>query len=419
MKMIRRASNMKKLFLAILPALCVLAGCSQSPKAADVIKEDTLAHAELFGDVEAAELPMKMPLARSQADYVEPRVGVQFHTYEESGTSYYAVRFVAAIASSDVDATWTRAVSREDSNQIKTMDDYEATVAYTSINDDSSIRYPYSLGNQYSRFVVYTMYNIPSDGGNYRIMAYLKLYDSTEGSTIAPVTSRAVVAAVNGSRVFAVDLDDADGKYFLEGRIGGQDDQIVYQDNSTLRNNYASFQNVDFTTSDQYGMFKLDTNSNTFQFFGKSVFFSKATDYVNAAANYGQYNTPKANGTYTLFVSKDAENPNFAFIIEDKEFEVYNMDSWTWDSTTIFAWVWDSNDVGCWKAAYGSGTTVKFKAEDDISGFLLVRCYEGTTQPDWSITSGNQLGRIYNKTGNITRNSSYSYEYRTWGNYPG
>ena len=404
-----------KLFLLVLPVFLALTGCSLSQKKAneaDLIKEDTALHAEFFGDYDAVEAPMKMPARSTNADLVEPKVGVQFYSYKEDNKDYYAVRFVAAIASADVEAIWTRAVSMADSNQIKSMDTYESKSAYTSINDSGSIVYPYTISNSYSRFVVYTMYKIPASYSNYRIIAYVTLYDTEDA--LPSVTSKAVVTSVGGDHVFAVSLDDFDGKYFLEGTIGGSS-KVVSADEDAQRGNKASFSNVNFAAGDKYGLFKLDTGSNVFQFFGNSTFFATASGFVSASTDISQYNVPSAAGPYTLFVSNGTDTQNFVYIIDVKTFTVTDMPDWTWNSTTIFAWVWDSNRQGCWKEASGSGTNVSFAAEKDIAGFLLVRCYEGTTKPNWD-EHGDNLGRIYNKTGDITCNGGYSYKYTSWQN---
>ena len=73
---------------------------------------------------------------------------------------------------------------------------------------------------------------------------------------------------------------------------------------------------------------------------------------------------------------------------------------WTWTATSIFCWAWNDSSEGAWYSCTGSGTTVKATVPKDATGFLIVRCYQGTTVPDWSI-SGDVVGRIYNKTSDI------------------
>ena len=50
---------------------------------------------------------------------------------------------------------------------------------------------------------------------------------------------------------------------------------------------------------------------------------------------------------------------------------------------------------------------------------FLVRCQAGTTEPNWSITAGSDVGRIYNQTNDInTEADTYSYVASSWVDYP-
>lgn len=87
------------------------------------------------------------------------------------------------------------------------------------------------------------------------------------------------------------------------------------------------------------------------------------------------------------------------------------VDSWAWiDYVEIFAYVWTNGlSTGSWVQCSGSGTTVKLDFPSKCNRFFLVRCPNGTTQPDWNATN-NSPGQIYNKTPNITYvNGTTSY----------
>lgn len=87
------------------------------------------------------------------------------------------------------------------------------------------------------------------------------------------------------------------------------------------------------------------------------------------------------------------------------------VDSWAWiDYVEIFAYVWINRlSTGSWVQCSGSGTTVKLDFPSKCNRFFLVRCPNGTTQPDWNATN-NSPGQIYNKTPNITYvNGTTSY----------
>ena len=77
---------------------------------------------------------------------------------------------------------------------------------------------------------------------------------------------------------------------------------------------------------------------------------------------------------------------------------------WVWnDSAVIKAWVWGDTDEGSWKSVTKTNaTTASITFATDTTGFLLARCAVGTTTPNWSVTSGDGAGRIYNQTENVT-----------------
>ena len=79
------------------------------------------------------------------------------------------------------------------------------------------------------------------------------------------------------------------------------------------------------------------------------------------------------------------------------------VDSWAWnDNVEIFAYVWTNGlSNSSWLHCSGSDTTVKLDFPSKCNRFFLVRCPNGTTQPDWNATNDNP-GQIYNKTPNIT-----------------
>ena len=92
---------------------------------------------------------------------------------------------------------------------------------------------------------------------------------------------------------------------------------------------------------------------------------------------------------------------------------------WIWnDGVKIFAWVWGgSYGGGQWIPCSGSGTTVNFDVTDDLEKFLLVRCNKDTITPDWSQQDGDNAGRVYNKTGDISvvaGQSSYTVNFEEY-----
>lgn len=126
--------------------------------------------------------------------------------------------------------------------------------------------------------------------------------------------------------------------------------------------------------------------------------FFKDIDNTRTLKLYAKYNVPTINQvTYT----------------------VTSLPSWLNDNDCVtFAWVWSTNDAGSWHYLnYTSASSATFTADEELTGFMLVRCYKGTTIPNYSVT-GNNVGRVYNKTDDINCSSGvYSYSASSWQEY--
>ncbi len=105
--------------------------------------------------------------------------------------------------------------------------------------------------------------------------------------------------------------------------------------------------------------------------------------------------------------------------IGDYVYTVNSLPNWiTNDGCVIFAWTWSAADAGSWhQTIFTSETELQFAAGEEKNGFLLVRCVGGTTTPDWDAT-GDNSGRIYNKSGDITCSAgNYTYASPEWEGY--
>ena len=79
------------------------------------------------------------------------------------------------------------------------------------------------------------------------------------------------------------------------------------------------------------------------------------------------------------------------------------------DDYEVFAWAWASTGGQWYSASYDEAKkTLSFEAPSNISGCLFVKCYKGTTSPSWT-TTGNNVGRIYYKTSDITASNSMTF----------
>ena len=87
----------------------------------------------------------------------------------------------------------------------------------------------------------------------------------------------------------------------------------------------------------------------------------------------------------------------------DVNLTITASDDWLWEyDAVIFAWVWGGEyGDGTWVKATGSSMTINLTVMNDAIGLLFVRCVNGTTTPDWDIKSGDESGRIYNKSPDV------------------
>lgn len=98
------------------------------------------------------------------------------------------------------------------------------------------------------------------------------------------------------------------------------------------------------------------------------------------------------------------------------------------DNAAVFAWAWPSGENGAWYnvniGTPGTGgadakeLTLSFDAPDNMVGVTFARCVAGTTTPDWNV-SGDNAGRIYNQTEDITLDGPGTYSGASWKEYAG
>lgn len=310
---------MKKRFLiAVLPALMVLAGCAgvkAQPKA-NAMLEDTDAHAEMFGGAGLAfdfnvrkqsnnennNDVSSQPVGgeKSVDPLKKPKIGVQ---YLKDGSNY-AIRYVAAIASLDVEAYWTRGISYKTSSVYKavgTNDDLIATKAYEKVNDNGKISEAKDEGDGYNYYVVYTLRNIPSNDIDSFLAAYLTISDGVN----SPVYSDVVAARLGGGHEISFPVNKAGG-YFLGGKIGGQDNQIVDLNDSLGEGSTdkAKKLSVPLSANDEFGYFIINSNGglmSSFQYYGYST-FNNQTYYFEKSGDSDMFKA-RVNGTYNVYVN--------------------------------------------------------------------------------------------------------------------
>ena len=325
----------KRLFLTVIPTVLALSACNvkapvnkekENDEASDIFLEDDLAHEEIFGDCGAIEYDLGQPeglqprrsfLDRNldDVDPMEtPKIGVQ---YQPLTNDKYAIRYVAAISSLNVTATWTRDIC--DANGNRPRDDgyssiqFPVTKAYSALSEsgadgNDAPALPSSVGSQYHYFVVFTLRNIPKNKANSYLFGYLTI-TSLDGTS--SVSSQARISKVSGGNSFKFDptSDDYHG-YFIQGNIGGSAAPIKLNGEPS-EGNYAQKENLPLSADDTFGVFKyqqpLGENhaGEHFQFFGYeqlktgAKFFSRVTEK--------DYFKVPGTGDYDLYLNTSHE----------------------------------------------------------------------------------------------------------------
>ena len=112
----------------------------------------------------------------------------------------------------------------------------------------------------------------------------------------------------------------------------------------------------------------------------------------------GQTISPDGEGVYSVTITKNTRITTSIVGSEIRTYTVENNPDWLQnDGCVIYAWVWEEGKNGHWVEAILEGTTFSFESDENLAGFLFVRCVRGTSTPNWS-TKGDAAGRIYNKT---------------------
>ena len=228
----------KKVLLAIIPALMVLSSCTFM-ESATIVKgneflEDTLAHEEIFGDVnfEARALQPKRlnddPVEHPEAENFA--IGVQSQVETANHISF---RFVAAVRFATgqlnpTEAKWTRTVTAKDGTVQKAKSQLPCAKAYKKISngggaytiDNYNSAHELTGDDQFTHFVVYTLRNVPVEvATDYYVSAYLHLTTKEGSEGGKELTSKAVVVNASESEKFAYVPDQ--GKYYITGSFTG------------------------------------------------------------------------------------------------------------------------------------------------------------------------------------------------------
>ena len=435
----------KRLLLIALPALMVLSGCTSLRANAAVLPrdgfegmlEDTAAHEDLFGEDEKL-MPMRLgepgETPEEGSGFVNnPKIGVQFSgEYEGDERSAgvltgnkipcYAVRFVAAVNvsqedldSSAVVATWTRGVSEADGDVAKpiaTGNSYKSTVAYSSLKNGDATVNASSEGNDYTNYVVYTLYDIPvAQAGSY-IAAYLTL---THGSDSA-VKSKAVVARIDGGHCFSFSVDDNTNGYFLDVNHSNPAlaDTIYYGANAD--GNKASFLGKDFADGDVVGLFRFDESESEFKIFPSgSYMVSESSYYLNSTARISNYGAIYLAGTYDMYFNSAPQlytapksvtttlyfEPNSNWKSGNARFAAYVVNKTAGETNK--AW-FDLTETSVGSGVYGASIDVAIR--DTI---IFCRMNPGNLENRWNKDGEGEGKPLWNQTSDLGMPVDYGW----------
>ena len=400
--------NMNKKLLFVLPLFIVLPFCSHNNliiNNKDIIKEDTTLHEEIFGDNGIAyDLNNYRQPRKLASDLVEPPIGVQYKYYEDGGNNYFAVRYVAAIKSLDVTATWTRAAVDKNGTQTKSLDHVEATKAYRTLNDGGDISTCASQYPGFEYYVVYTMYDIPDklNRGDIYLMAYLTLSYGEE----TPVNSHGIVTQIKGTGLtFSFDVDSVTNNYFIDIHRNSGDDDIYYASAGTpnldnpAQTDLAKFtENMSFSNKDTFGIFKLSTTE--FKFYDFTTVSNTAGRFISLGGSKEQYSKFILNGSYHFYINYEDKiyvSPS------DLELTFYLVpnDNWNQEGDShaprFALYAFDNNDHHTWvNMTLKAGESNVYQANINIGTYpsiKFVRMNGNNEVNDWS--------NKYNETGNL------------------
>ena len=418
----------KKLLLLALPALMVLSSCGartiEKPvnnQPALEMCEDNLAHEEIFGgEQDTAILTKKNPYRLVTLTSASVKIGyqIQFNANGEgTADDTISIRFVAALTDAVASADWHRGLAQpnsyegaevsKDNWKYKFGDgtSHPSTVFYTALNNGGA-RVAAGEGDfvGYNSFAIYTLMNIPYE--TYKD-SYLAAYVTLTSDNTINSQAVAVKIEKNGTasknRFFF--NPDTTG-HFLQGTIGGTlrdgtTNNVLYATEYDSGSFYASYNDVSFDDEDSFGSFYF--GSGHFQFFGKTAFFDGSSKYFDAADDLNDYCSPKADGTYSLYVyggSTGSENHVYATGAagDVQTYHIKGLPSWIGDGNAkVFASVKYSDNSWNWLPVTYEGTSGTFSAPNNSKAFLLVRCHKDTTTPNWGEGS-DVAGKIYNQT---------------------
>ena len=299
-------------------------------------------------------------------------------------------------------AEWIRAVSKQNGDALKAKATKESTVAYTAISNGDTYITAEDMGG--TCFVVYTLYDIPLFEYNLTgvvdctysyLAAGLKLTDLDDNTKS---TMSKIVAVEIGARhhfsFYESTVTNAN-PYFIEGRIGGNNNQLKVLDGDVSEETNLAKKRPNlgadgwtWKAGDNFGLFKW--SSDDFKFYGNhdrtyDKHYIKKSEKIST-----NYSLVGVDGDYTLYLN---ESGNYGLTAEETipvPTTIYlNVKNTVWISDPVieaFA-VWQTNGSGAWATPVSNSDGVyRFDDIDTAHDLVFVR-YDKTKSPNWDWNS--------------------------------
>ena len=431
----------KKYLLTVLPALLVLSACQSGLKTEqnnNQLLEDTLAHEEIFGEAEQLR-PLSPRLAPGDpGDPANIEYDMLYQRQYNDATGKLAIRFVAALKTANVSAVWKRGLAQGTGAEVLEFDTYAEPLAstklYKTLNNGASSIVAGEPGDfeDYAGFAIYTLRNI--DYATYSdsyLAAYLTITDLNAPSNTIDTEVYAAKVEKNGdnylssAHTFVFNKDDSSEEnyahdYFLEGRIGGENNKIILSDETVDDDSkhFASYTNISFSDGDYFGSFYFD--GNVFRYCGYDEYyegcrgFFKNSSLNGYAAPYSaETNTYATNGQYNLGISKEEGkywHVSANKISEPTDYHLYLKPNSHWtgdgawfqvyafkDSTSAKGWYWMAQ-IGSTGIYEVNDAFYANKGDYDTIIFCRMNPNTGAVDKNWYDDSGKG---VWNQSNNI------------------
>ena len=414
----------KKLLLAVLPALMVLSSCSAGPRVEkNTFVEDTLAHEEIFGDSALQQRNQPLRTVSDVDSYVDsekPSIGIQTNDELADG---FAIRFVSAIKIDDDDLgdaniSWVRSIFYANHRVKKSEESIPVENLYTSIASNGGAvnieKFNQDNHTSYDYFAVYTIRGInKTNDAKCVINANL---------VVNGVSSKVLSTTVDQVTQFTFNNTDT-GYFGVRKTASGF--ETFYQD-ANPDGNHARFLNIPIEKDESFII--VNRASDWFEIHG----YDKTHLADNGDNNFGaDAMEPFAKAklsllSYSLFLSKGDDTPNYIYSNRVVQFFLVPNDNWHNDSARFALNVVVDNGSDQWFSMNQVGSenlyvcNVPFSNIDGFGRLIFCRMNPASDTNNWDNKWNQTNDLTWDKTTNkftIDGGSGNQY-YGNWSLQP-